>query len=130
MITRAIIHRIQEAEERRLEAVKEAIAGAQQNALAEKLARRRNLQNRPVQPSPPAPDNDPAISVRSEDRSTPAQQQREPVELRHAIITPRPQLLDKSTLTRSSVDAQVQTDQQQLQIACRCESNPRSRQSR
>ncbi|XP_046445896.1 coiled-coil domain-containing protein 66-like isoform X2 [Daphnia pulex] len=129
-----------EAEERRLEAVKEAIAGAQQNALAEKLARRRNLQNRTAVVQP-ASDNDPvaaSVSVRSEDRSTPAHQhqlqptQREPTELRHAIIsTPRPQQLDKGTLTRSSVDAQVQTDQQQLQVACRCETNnPRSRQSR
>lgn len=134
---------IQEAEERRLEAVKEAIAGAQQNALAEKLARRRNLQSRTAVVQTVS-DNDPAaaaasVSVRSEDRSTPAHQhlpvtQREPtlVELRHAIIsTPRPQQLDKGTLTRSSVDAQVQTDQQQLQVACRCETNnPRSRQSR
>ncbi|XP_045026120.1 uncharacterized protein LOC116917800 isoform X2 [Daphnia magna] len=123
-----------EAEERRLEAVKEAIAGAQQNALAEKQARRRNLQNRSI---PPA-DNDPPTAVdrssftstvRSEERSTSAQPQNEPIELRHAILTPRSPLQEKRTLTRSSVDAEVQTDQHP-QVTCRCENNPRSRQFR
>ncbi|KAI9565413.1 hypothetical protein GHT06_009205 [Daphnia sinensis] len=123
-----------EAEERRLEAVKEAIAGAQQNALAEKQARRRNLQNRSI----PPPDNDPPTTVdrssftstvRSEERSTSAQPQTGPIELRHAILTPCSPQQEKSTLTRSSVDAEVQTDQHP-QVTCRCENNPRSRQFR
>ncbi|XP_057370430.1 transcription factor SPT20 homolog isoform X1 [Daphnia carinata] len=125
-----------EAEERRLEAVKEAIAGAQQNALAEKQARRRNLQNRSI----PPPENDPTTAVdrssftstaRSEERSTSTQPQpqNELIELRHAILTPRTPQQEKGTLTRSSVDAEVQTDQHP-QVTCRCENNSRSRQFR
>ncbi len=115
----------QEAEERRLEAVKEAIAGATQIALAEKMARRKALQSRSV----PAicTDDDPSTAV--EGRSTPAQQiERQQVESRQVLMTPGPQLHSRSLL----VDAEVQTEQQQvLQIVCRCDdNNVRSRQSR
>lgn len=125
----------QEAEERRLEAVKQAIAGATQNALAEKMARRKALQSRSV-PAMCCTDDDPMSSTTAaEGRSTtPAQieheqQQQQQVESRH-VITPGPGHREHS---RSAlVDAEVQTDQQQqqqvLQIVCRCDNNTRSRQ--
>lgn len=116
----------QEAEERRLEAVKEAIVGATQNALAEKLARRRTLQSRSV------PDTDPSTAaVSGGDRTTtpapPPTTHKELVEHRHVVITPGPHYHVRSS---HFVDAEVQTEHPHLQFACVCDNKSRSRRSR
>lgn len=111
---------IQEAEERRLEAVKEAIAGAQQNALAEKMARRKAVQNK--------------------------MQQQQEQHQQEVEVHPVPEIFCTRPITQSNaqsqrvnesyeppnssinrlVDAQVQTEQS-LKVPCNCSTNPRSR---
>ena len=121
----------QEAEERRLEAVKEAIAGAQQNALAEKMARRTNK----CLLIPPAADyqvaqvdiitSSPTAAAATSDARQEHQNQptAEPIT---AAPTQQQQVMRsrRESPSPSVVDAQVQTEQQLKVPNCsNCENN-------
>lgn len=114
---------VQEAEERRLQAVKEAIAGAQQNALAEKMARRKALQCRAQQEAEATTVAAATVTVAPPDVTVLAPSQ-----------SPAPHQRGESLERQDNsnnrlVDAQVQTDQL-LKVPCHCDKPPTRGQER
>lgn len=103
-----------------MEAVKEAIAGAQQNALAEKMARRKAVQHK-MQQQQEQHQQEVEVHPVPEIFCT------RPITQSHSV--PSQRMNESSEPPNSSisrlVDAQVQTEQL-LKVPCNC-SNPRSR---
>ena len=96
-----------------MEAVKEAIAGAQQNAMADKMARRKQLLL-----IPPAADYQVAQVTNTPIVVQEIQEQQQQPAMTQPQIRSRRDSPSPSTL----VDARVQTDQQ-IKLPCHCENS-------